>query len=392
MDLSSPPLDLPPLADSLGDPPSPRVPLELLAHIVGDAIVDLIQGQKWKQAAQLCLVSTSLLPFARGALYHTIRLRHAPGAAGAAFVRAPARGSEPEVRFMSLDAKLLKALGACPLSARAVRGLDLLSPGVHFRRPIFQVEMDYVLATCPNVTAIRERQSNPFRLQYVDNALQNTGGANRLVSLRLDGTPCALGHARGLWHLTADYDVPLECAIPPTFALVSLDISRCSIASTEPAVQHYFSHSADSLSYLSIAHNAATPLLDLSRCTALASIRLMSRRDTTLTNVADAEMKLKTLATCSALRRLSFGADTESHASSLARTYESSSILCRLPHTIIHLDIRTLPFSLTHLLDLLQSAVAPSLHRLDVHRLSSDEQQQQLAEACWERGVELYTS
>lgn len=62
------------LADPLEDRSSPRLPLELLAHIVKDTIIDLVEDRKWAQAAQVGLVCRSLLPFAREALYHTVIL------------------------------------------------------------------------------------------------------------------------------------------------------------------------------------------------------------------------------------------------------------------------------------------------------------------------------
>jgi hypothetical protein len=54
---------------------SPRLPLELLAHIVQEAVITYVIKSRWQDAAACCLLSKSFLPFAQRALYHTVLCR-----------------------------------------------------------------------------------------------------------------------------------------------------------------------------------------------------------------------------------------------------------------------------------------------------------------------------
>ncbi|ORY81214.1 hypothetical protein BCR35DRAFT_304060 [Leucosporidium creatinivorum] len=394
---AGPPLSLPSaLAPSLADPSTatliPRLPLELLALIVQEAIISLVEKRRRKRAAELCLISKSLLPFAQDAFYFNIMLR------------GRSRAAEPSTSCPG--DKLLDALERAPHLARRV---FVISTPEHryYGSPSTKLHLQRARLVCPNVNTLMSAGIRGWPILI-----------HEILELVKDFRRVQLGmiSSRGVQYVDLlpfaemsqlEELVVLQCSLteplppPPRLHLTSFSFedTRQAPLPLPKLLDHFLSYSTTSLRHLGLPGHL--PLPSLNRFISLTSLdivfgpyggKAMHGVQLPTPPLPTSDMLDSVLAACMScplLRRLQLSACV--HSAQLVTLIEETSFLNRLPPSLELLDISLLPLALPSLLAYLAEAASPSLRRLNVHPLEDSEEQEMLQKTCWARGVEIYS-
>lgn len=382
----------PPSASRLS---TPRLPLELLVHIIHQAIITHLAESHWAGASACCLISKPLLPFAQEALYHTVLFRGEPDHLDK--YGDPLSDEEVLKLPPPPSSRLINTLHTRPhLAKRVVRiSLDL---GMDDWHEGTMDDLSSVVKLCPNIQAIHQLQGYFYweaiagELPTMETALTSLQGASIYGKMSAPN----LIPMDDLVHLGIKSFEPRGPLVLPPFKLRSFALGWSCNYTISRILRTFLEHSHSSLRRLSIApgRNDWKPLPDLSPFTALRDVVIqMNPRTSGERHVPQMlESTLTLLKTCANLNRFELvSTERISNAQVLSNITASMDFFPRLPPSLTTLDVRSLPLSLATLLAYLAAEVSPSLRRLDAGRFENEEERTKLEEACWERGVELYT-
>lgn len=350
--------------------PTPRLPLELLALIVQEAISSLVEDSESRIAAELCLVSKFLLPFAQNAFYFDVTF-HGKG------------WSDDSDELFPGD-KLLRTLQQALHLARRVHVLSTPQEREYTSLAVEQ-HIREARRLCPNAHTLSAVSCRCWPTP-TENLLTVAKGFRRvelgMISSEgpFDRVLLPLADMPGLQEL--DF---LQCSLreplppPPQLHLTSFVVEDVHDASLplDKLLDYFLSHSTASLRHLGLL--GRHPLPSLARFTALTSLeivlgpsggctpagRRLPIRPSPTSDMLDSI--LATCASCHLLRRLHLFASD--HGKQAVALIESTGFLTRLAPTLDTLDLSLLSVSLSALLDFLADDISPSLRRLNVRRL-----------------------
>lgn len=363
---------------SSAEPAQPRLPLELQAIILQEAIYDYTDDVQWKTAAALVLVSRDLADFAREALYRRIPI-----------VEAVTHRIEPWGNIVRSVVKpnngdLLSTLAAYPRIAGKVRNLVVVTSTPY---STIQPILERIIALCARLDGL---SASVELLQYHQSSVVAQGllDLGRFTSLNIPYTPSLIPLSLSLAPFVGLKDLAISTRIfasgpPPSFELVRLELTHMSSTRLMSTLDFVTVASKTSLLHLGFDFNPnpSAPFPDLSPFSNLRTVWLSSQKKGF--DISLFIERLRTLqSSCRSLRQLAL--IVEGDSAFLVPLGQMESLVKALPTTLHSLDIFNLTLSLPFLLFLLERS--PDLCELAIDG-SDEESDKLLRQACERRHI-----